>query len=84
MIVDPLNTNIAETSGPAPACSAADIECAIDVPGSQCPACGTPGDGVPAATATLRVAWKARISLIGATVLSVGVVLNVLPGPAVC
>ena len=39
--------------------------------------------GTLAATATLRVARKVVVAVIGATVLAVGVALIVLPGPAV-
>lgn len=39
--------------------------------------------GASAATATLRVARKVVVTVIGATVLAVGLALIVLPGPAV-
>ena len=43
----------------------------------------TATEGASAATATLRVARKMVVAVIGATVLAVGVALIVLPGPAV-
>lgn len=43
----------------------------------------TATEGTSAATATLRVARKVVVTVIGVTVVAVGVALIVLPGPAI-